>query len=168
MARKPHFTLPGVPQHVIQRGNNREPCLFTIEDYRFYLGALHAACHTYCCSAHAYVLMTNHVHLLATHRAGMVDLPSRYPCTSCRYNALGQSDMLVFEHEEYCALERSRNARCQAYRELFRDCLGDDEIRAIRTSVNKELVYGSGHFKDKIERMTQRHTRQGISEGMVG
>jgi REP element-mobilizing transposase RayT len=26
MSRKPRFILPGIPQHVIQRGNNREPC----------------------------------------------------------------------------------------------------------------------------------------------
>lgn len=71
MPRKPRFTLPGIPQHVIQRGNNREPCFFTIEDYRFYLGALQAACHKSCCSVHAYVLMTNHVHLLVT--PGAVD-----------------------------------------------------------------------------------------------
>ncbi len=33
MARKPRFNLPGVPQHVIQRGNNREPCFFAEADY---------------------------------------------------------------------------------------------------------------------------------------
>jgi putative transposase len=71
MPRKPRFTLPGIPQHVIQRGNNREPCFFTVEDYRFYPGALQAACHKSCCSVHAYVLMTNHVHLLVT--PGAVD-----------------------------------------------------------------------------------------------
>jgi len=35
--RKPRFTLPGVPQHVIQRGNNREPCFLAEQDYRRYL-----------------------------------------------------------------------------------------------------------------------------------
>lgn len=33
MARKPRFNLVGVPQHVIQRGNNREPCFYGKEDY---------------------------------------------------------------------------------------------------------------------------------------
>jgi len=34
MARKPRFNLPGVPQHVIQRGNNREPCFYAESDYQ--------------------------------------------------------------------------------------------------------------------------------------
>ena len=37
MARKPRFNLVGVPQHVIQRGNNREPYFFSEEDYAAYL-----------------------------------------------------------------------------------------------------------------------------------
>jgi putative transposase len=40
VARKPRFTIPGVPQHIVQRGNNREPCFFAPEDYRFYLDSL--------------------------------------------------------------------------------------------------------------------------------
>jgi len=66
MARKPRFSLPGVPQHVVQRGNNREPCFFAPVDYRFYLDALHEAATLSSCTVHAYVLMTNHVHLLLT------------------------------------------------------------------------------------------------------
>jgi len=33
MARKPRFNLIGVPQHVIQRGNNREPCFYAVHDW---------------------------------------------------------------------------------------------------------------------------------------
>ena len=66
MARKPRFSLPGVPQHVIQRGNNREPCFFGEDDYRRYLGDLKEASEHNRCRVHAYVLMTNHVHLLIT------------------------------------------------------------------------------------------------------
>ncbi|MFN2338941.1 MAG: transposase, partial [Gammaproteobacteria bacterium] len=66
MARKPRFNLPGVPQHVIQRGNNREPCFFAEEDYRYYLEHLGKAAGKAECAIHAYVLMTNHVHLLVT------------------------------------------------------------------------------------------------------
>lgn len=43
MARKPRFILPGVPQHIIQRGNNREPCFYAVEDYYRYLHDLHEA-----------------------------------------------------------------------------------------------------------------------------
>lgn len=66
MPRKPRFTLPGVPQHVIQRGNNREPCFLAESDYRHYLEDLQACAEKCECRIHAYVLMTNHVHLLVT------------------------------------------------------------------------------------------------------
>jgi len=56
----------GFPQHVIQRGNNRERCFFTESDYVAYLHWLERAARAYRVSIHAYVLMPNHVHLLAT------------------------------------------------------------------------------------------------------
>ena len=66
MPRKPRFTAVGIPQHVIQRGNNREPCFFADQDYRRYLDDLGDALDKNDCVLHAYVLMTNHVHLLIT------------------------------------------------------------------------------------------------------
>ena len=66
MARKPRFLLPGVPQHIMQRGNNRKPCFFTTNDYLRYLQDLKKAANENKVAVHAYVLMTNHVHLLAT------------------------------------------------------------------------------------------------------
>ena len=66
MARRPRFALPGLPQHVIQRGNNRQAAFYTDEDRLFYLECLGDAARKYGCLVHAYVLMTNHVHLLAT------------------------------------------------------------------------------------------------------
>ena len=66
MPRKPRFNLIGIPQHVIQRGNNREPCFYTEEDYRRYLDDLQESAKKFHCRIHAYVLMTNHVHLLIT------------------------------------------------------------------------------------------------------
>ena len=66
MARLPRFTLIGHPQHVIVRGNNREPIFYRDADYRFYLDKLKQACIKHDCEMHAYVLMTNHTHLLIT------------------------------------------------------------------------------------------------------
>ncbi len=66
MPRKPRMYLPGVPCHVIQRGNNREASFFTRQDYLFYMSCLGEACNRYHVAVHAYVLMTNHVHLLMT------------------------------------------------------------------------------------------------------
>lgn len=66
MPRKPRFNLVGIPQHVIQRGNNREPCFYSEQDYRRYLDDLKKSASKYDCRVHAYVLMTNHVHMLVT------------------------------------------------------------------------------------------------------
>jgi len=66
MARRSRLRIAGVPQHVIQRGNNRQATFFAERDYRFYLACLREAACRHDCSIHAYVLMTNHVHLLAT------------------------------------------------------------------------------------------------------
>ena len=66
MSRKSRFVIPGIPQHVIQRGHNREPCFYSVEDYFRYLENLREAAIKNGTAIHAYVLMTNHVHILAT------------------------------------------------------------------------------------------------------
>ena len=66
MARLPRFVIPGQPQHVIVRGNNREAIFYAEADYQFYLDKLKLACDKHECELHAYVLMTNHIHLLLT------------------------------------------------------------------------------------------------------
>jgi putative transposase len=66
MARRPRLALPGVPLHVIQRGNNRNPCFVGDGDRRLYLQCLAEAAGKHRCAIHAYVLMPNHVHLLTT------------------------------------------------------------------------------------------------------
>lgn len=66
MARLPRFVLPGVPQHVIQRGNNRQQILFKEEDYWFLWEKIATAAEKFECKIHAYVLMPNHFHLLLT------------------------------------------------------------------------------------------------------
>ena len=66
MPRRPRISLPGVPLHLIQRGNNRQACFFDEQDYLFYLDWLEEYSFISECTIHAYVLMTNHVHLLLT------------------------------------------------------------------------------------------------------
>lgn len=66
MPRRPRIKLAGMPQHVVQRGINREPCFFAEEDYHSYLHWLEKAAADWHCVVHAYVLMTNHVHLLVS------------------------------------------------------------------------------------------------------
>lgn len=66
MPRPPRPDLAGVPQHVIQRGNDRQACFFHEDDRLTYLTLLREAALRHGCDVHAYVLMTNHVHLLVT------------------------------------------------------------------------------------------------------
>lgn len=66
MPRKPRYYLAGIPCHIIQRGNNRQASFYADDDYRFYLQCLSESAIRYQCAIHAYVLMTNHVHLLMT------------------------------------------------------------------------------------------------------
>ena len=68
MPRKPRFFVPGLPVHIVQRGNNRQVIFFEEVDYEVYLSLLAEACDRYGCEIHAYVLMTNHTHRLATPR----------------------------------------------------------------------------------------------------
>jgi putative transposase len=68
MPRRPRVHLDGVPLHIVQRGHNREPCFFGEDDYLSYLHWLGKALNEAQCKLHAYVLMTNHVHLLLTPR----------------------------------------------------------------------------------------------------
>lgn len=66
MPRLPRPDLPDIPQHVVQRGNNRLPCFMTDHDRCVYLELLGQTLLRYDCQLHAYVLMSNHVHLLLT------------------------------------------------------------------------------------------------------
>jgi putative transposase len=84
MPRRPRIIVPEIPLHIIQRGNNRQACFFTDDDYIFYLDWLKEYAQGSACLLHAFVLMTNHVHLLLTpkytHSAGelMKRLGQRY------------------------------------------------------------------------------------------
>jgi putative transposase len=64
MARSPRITIPAYPHHIIQRGNNRAATFFADDDYCFFLECLRRAKIKCRCRIYAYVLMTNHFHLL--------------------------------------------------------------------------------------------------------
>lgn len=66
MPRRLRIYVPGVPIHLVQRGHNRGACFFTDEDFLVYREWLGEALKQTGCAVHAYVLMTNHVHLLLT------------------------------------------------------------------------------------------------------
>jgi putative transposase len=70
MARLPRFMISGQPQHIIQRGNNRQAIFAADTDYQFFRDALVEASAEHRLAIHAYVWMTNHIHLLATPESG--------------------------------------------------------------------------------------------------
>jgi len=66
MARLPRLTLAGYPHHVIQRGNNRQAIFADRQDFEAMLALLAENAQKFGVAVHAYVLMDNHFHLLAT------------------------------------------------------------------------------------------------------
>lgn len=66
MPRRTRMYLPGLPYHVVQRGNNREPCFIEPENYQYYLELWQILSERYGVAVHAYCLMTNHIHFLVT------------------------------------------------------------------------------------------------------
>ena len=70
MRRRRRVHLPDMPLHIVQRGHNRDVCFFGEDDYFSYRHWLSEALKETDCALHAYVLMTNHVHLLLTPPSG--------------------------------------------------------------------------------------------------
>lgn len=84
MARLPRLTVPDYPHHIIQRGNNRQ-AIFTIPaDRRFLLALLDENARKFGVAVHAYVLMENHFHLLATPQTG-TSIPQMMQALGRRY-----------------------------------------------------------------------------------
>jgi putative transposase len=88
MARLPRLNLPGFAQHLIQRGNNRDACFYSEADYKAYLTFLKDAAIKHQVAIHAFVLMTNHVHLLLT--------PSDHQGVSRMMQSLGRKYVQYF------------------------------------------------------------------------
>ncbi len=84
MARLPRLTIPGYPHHVIQRGNNRQPIFVDAADRDHMLVLLAEHAHQFKVALHAYVLMDNHLHLLATPETAD-GLPSLMQAVGRRY-----------------------------------------------------------------------------------
>ena len=84
MARSRRLFLPGVSQHVIQRGNNRCDIFRSPEDYEVFLSLLREALTKHPLELHAYVLMTNHVHFMVTPDSARA-LPGVMQSLECRY-----------------------------------------------------------------------------------
>lgn len=111
MPRRARVLLPGVPIHLIQRGNNRSACFYADEDYRFYLDHLTEQAVKHGCTLHAYCLMTNHVHLLLTPQ---------------RENSLG--GMMKAQGQRYVQyVNRTYRRSGTLWEGRFRSCILQDE-----------------------------------------
>ncbi len=123
MARLPRLDIAGVPQHVVQRGNNRMPCFVDDHDRLCYLTCLAEALRRQECRLHAYVLMSNHVHMLVTPLAAgnlsrmMQSVGRAYvPLFNGRH---GRSGTLWEGRYKSCLVEsESYTLRCYRYIEL--------------------------------------------------
>ena len=90
MARLPRYVIPGQPQHIIQRGNNRQVIFAAEADYQFFRDALIDAADKHDLSIHAYVWMSNHIHLLAT--------PGKEESISKVFQSVGRKYVQYFNH----------------------------------------------------------------------
>ena len=90
MARLPRLTAPGFPHHIIQRGNNRQAIFMDAADFEFMLGLLAEQSKKSQVAVHAYVLMGNHFHLLAT--------PETTQGLPLMMQAVGRSYVRYFNH----------------------------------------------------------------------
>jgi putative transposase len=111
MARRPRIVLPDVPLHIIQRGNNRQACFDGDSDHLVYLDLLARYAKAAACAVHAYVLMSNHVHLLLS--------PSERDAPAKLMKMLGQRYVQYFNrrHQRSGTLWEGR----------YRSCLVQDE-----------------------------------------
>jgi putative transposase len=91
MARLPRISPVGVPVHLIQRGNNRHTCFGALEDYIAYVGWLKKYSLKFSVDIHAWVLMTNHVHLLCT--------PQQDGAVSLMMQSVGRRYVQYFNHQ---------------------------------------------------------------------
>ena len=66
MPRRARMYIPGLPYHIVQRGNNRDACFIEPANYQFYLDLWQEISTRYGVAVHAYCLMTNHIHFLIT------------------------------------------------------------------------------------------------------
>jgi putative transposase len=130
VARAGRYFLPDQPLHVIQRGNNREPVFFADKDYRQYRDWLAETAAEHGCAVHAYVLMTNHVHLLVT-PAVAESLPRTLQSLGRRYvrhvNAIYRRTGTLWEGRY-----RAAPIDCEAY---FLACCRYIELNPVRAAM---------------------------------
>ncbi len=149
MARLPRLELPGMVQHIVQRGNNRLPCFLDDNDRLGDLQILRESLLASGCQLHAYVLMDNHVHLLITPpEAGGVSRLMQMP--GCRYgdafNARHRRTGTLWERRYKACLVDAPDYLLACYR-----CIELNPVRA-RMIESPQLRAWSSHSHNALGR----------------
>ncbi|WP_372826366.1 transposase [Polaromonas sp.] len=123
MARLPRLSLPGYPQHIIQRGNNRQAITTSAADCQTLLALIEEIARKFSVAIHAYVLMGNHFHLLATPETAEA-LPQMMQAIGRRYvryfnDSHGRSGTLWEGRYRSTVIQPERHLlACMAYMDL--------------------------------------------------
>jgi putative transposase len=141
MARLPRLTLAGYPHHVIQRGNNHQPIFASAADYKTLLDLLEESAKKFDVAVHAYVLMSNHFHLLATPKTteGLPKMMQAVGRSYVRYfnDAQGRSGTLWEGRYKSSVIQTERYLlACMAYIDL-------NPVRAGLVSVPQDYPWSS-------------------------
>jgi putative transposase len=154
MARQPRFFVPGVPQHAVQRGCDRRPIVEDEEDRCFFIGCLAEASHVHRLQIHAYVLMTNHLHLLATPQ-DCTSLPRTFQDIGRRYvpyfnRKYGRTGALWESRYRAAVVETER---------YFLTCMKYIELNPVRA--------GLVRYPDEFQWSSYRSNALGMGDGVV-
>ena len=157
MARLPRLTVPGYPHHVIQRGNNRQAIFSSSADYQTLLALLDENARKFGVSLHAYVLMTNHFHLLAT-PSTKDGLPQMMQAVGRRYvrhfnDSYGRSGTLWEGRYKSTLIQTERYLlACMAYMDL-------NPVRAGMVVSPRDYPWSSyGHYcGQRIDKLVSPH-----------
>lgn len=157
MARLPRLTLPGHPHHIIQRGNNRQPICLTDADYQLLLDLLGAGAKKFNVALHAYVVIANHFHLVAT--------PQTESGLSALMQAVGRSYVRYFNQTHHRSGTlwdgRYKSTVIQAERYLL-PCMVHMDLNPVRDGLVTEAPdypwSSSGHYCGKrVDRLIKPH-----------
>lgn len=187
MARLRRCCPAGIPQHVIQRGNNRQVCFTCDEDVAAYAHWLYEASTKYGVLIHAWVFMTNpyrqsgtlwegrskscvvqeESYLLICQRyielnpvrANMVSDPAEYVWSSYQVNGLGVASKLCSPHDLYLSLGNSKQERLTNYRSLFKSYMDGELLAEVRHALNTGLVLGTEKFRSEVEAISGQRLR---------
>jgi len=137
MARLPRLCPTDIPQHVIQRGNNRQVCFAAKQDFAVFAGWLDEYAREFSVELHAWVFMTNHVHLLVT--------PREEAAVSRLMQALGRRYVRYFnrEYRRSGTLWEGRYKSCLVQADLYLlNCQRYIELNPVRA----KMVSAAGEY----------------------